>query len=382
MHKYTKIGILGGGQLGKMLIQEGISYPIEFYVLDPDKDCPCSEICKNFSCGSFNDFESVVNFGKDLDVVTIEIENVNTAALFELKKLGVKVFPEPHVIELIKDKSLQKDFYKKNNFISSEFVCLENPSIETKPPFEFPFFLKMRTGGYDGKGVKKIYNQNDYNHSFSVASIAEKDIKPKKEIAVIVARNSLGEIKSFPSVESVFVKEKHLVDYLNCPAHISESKELEGQQIAKNVIEALKMTGILAVEFFIDDNENIWINEIAPRPHNSGHQSIEANITSQYEQLIRCLLGLPLGYTDILFDSAMVNLLGQENYQGEVVYQGLEKVLSQKNIFLHLYGKKTTKPYRKMGHVTIIGNSKDEISQKVEFVKENLKVISIKKVEN
>ncbi|MFN5795233.1 MAG: ATP-grasp domain-containing protein, partial [Bacteroidota bacterium] len=277
---------------------------------------------------------------------------------------------------------LQKDFYKKNNFNSSEFVYLENPSIETNPPFEFPFFLKMRTGGYDGKGVKKIHNQKDYNHSFSVASIAEEDIKPIKEIAVIVARNSLGEIKSFPSVESVFVPEIHLVDYLNCPANISKSKEIEAQEIAKNIIEALEMTGILAVEFFIDDQENIWINEIAPRPHNSGHQSIEAITTSQYEQLIRCLLGLPLGDTDILFNSAMVNLLGQENYRGEVVYQGLEKVLSQKNMFLHLYGKKTTAPNRKMGHVTIIGNSRGEISKKVEFVKANLKVISIKKVEN
>jgi 5-(carboxyamino)imidazole ribonucleotide synthase len=382
MHKHTKIGVLGGGQLGKMLIQEGINFPIEFHVLDPDKDCPCSEICKNFSCGSFNDFESVVNFGKVLDVVTIEIENVNTAALFELKKLGVKVFPEPHVIELIKDKGLQKDFYAKNNFRSSEFVYIENPSEELNSPFEFPFFLKMRTGGYDGKGVKKIYNQKDLNNSYKVASIAEKDIKPIKELAVIVARNSIGEIKSFPSVESIFVPEIHLVDYLNCPANISKSKELEAQQIAKSIIEALEMTGILAVEFFIDNNENIWINEIAPRPHNSGHQSIEANTTSQYEQLVRCLLSLPLGETDILFNSAMVNLLGHENYQGDVAYQGLEKVLSQKNVFLHLYGKKTTKPYRKMGHVTIVGNSKDEISEKVEFIKANLKVFSIKKVEN
>jgi 5-(carboxyamino)imidazole ribonucleotide synthase len=382
MYTYKKIGILGGGQLGKMLIQEGINYPIEFFVLDPDKECPCAEICKNFTLGSFNDYESVINFGKSLDVVTIEIENVNTSALFELKKLGVKVFPEPEAIELIKDKGSQKEFYKKNKLKSSDFVYLNNPSIEVSAPFEFPFFLKMRTGGYDGKGVKKINKPSDLRNSFDVPSIAEKDVEPTKEIAVIVARNNAGQIKTFPSVESVFVPAVHLVDYLNCPSSISEEKEREAQEIAKKIIDSLGMTGILAVEFFIDSKNEIWINEIAPRPHNSGHQSIEANITSQYEQLIRCLLNLPLGETDVLFNSAMVNILGDANFEGEVVYHGLEKVLSQKNIFLHLYGKKVSKPYRKMGHVTILGNTKKEIAHKVELVKNNLMSKSFNKLEN
>jgi 5-(carboxyamino)imidazole ribonucleotide synthase len=382
MYTYKKIGILGGGQLGKMLIQEGINYPIEFFVLDPDKECPCAEICKNFTLGSFNDYESVINFGKSLDIVTIEIENVNTSALFELKKLGVKVFPEPEAIELIKDKGSQKEFYKKNNLKTSDFVYLNNPSLEVSAPFEFPFFLKMRTGGYDGKGVNKINNPSDLRNSFDVPSIAEKDVEPTKEIAVIVARNNAGQIKTFPSVESVFVPAVHLVDYLNCPSSISEEKEKEAQEIAKKIVESLGMTGILAIEFFIDSKNEIWINEIAPRPHNSGHQSIEANITSQYEQLIRCLLNLPLGETDVLFNSAMVNILGDANFEGEVVYNGLEKVLSQKNIFLHLYGKKISKPYRKMGHVTILGNTKEEIAHKVELVKNNLISKSFNKLEN
>ena len=382
MNTHKKIGILGGGQLGKMLIQEGINFPIEFFVLDPDDNCPCSFICKNFTKGNFNDYQTVIEFGKNLDIVTIEIENVNTAALYELKNIGVKVFPEPEAIEIIKDKGKQKEFYKNNGIKSSDFVYISNPSLEEFPPFEFPFFLKMRTGGYDGKGVKKIYDLNDLKKSFEVESIAEKNINPTKEIAVIVARNSSGQTKSFPSVESVFIPNFHLVDYLNCPADIDTSIEQEAQQIAKKLIEQLDMTGILAVEFFIDNYNNLWVNEIAPRPHNSGHQSIEANVTSQYEQLIRCLLNLPLGETNVLFSSAMVNILGAENNNGEVVYTGLEKVLSEKNIFIHLYGKKTTSPYRKMGHVTIIGEKDFEIAEKVKFVKENLKVESIKKVEN
>lgn len=369
-----KLGILGGGQLGRMLIQEAINLNINVSVIDPDAEAPCKNIVHKFVQGSITDYETVLNFGRGLDLITIEIENVNTDALEQLEKEGVKVFPQPHIIRLIQDKRSQKQFYKSNNIPTSDFELI-NHKVELENHINFlPAFLKLGKAGYDGKGVLLLQTQADFAKAFDAPSLIEKKVDFEKEISVIVARNVDGEISVFPVIELVFNPNYNLVDYLFAPALISKEIENKAIEIAKNIIGKLKMVGLLAVEMFITKSGEVLVNEIAPRPHNSGHHTIEANITSQYAQHLRAILNLPLGSTNTRAKAAMVNLLGEDGFNGIAKYEGLEEIMKTDGIFPHLYGKKFTKPSRKMGHITIIDNDDVKLQDKIKFVRKTIKV--------
>jgi 5-(carboxyamino)imidazole ribonucleotide synthase len=370
-----KLGILGGGQLGRMLIQSGIDYNIPFSVLDPDAHAPCSTLVE-FHHGKLTDFDTVMHFGLSCDIITIEIENVNTAALKELAKRGKKVFPQPEVIELIQDKRSQKIFYRDCDIPTAEFILVENSNDVRKREDYLPAVNKIGREGYDGRGVQILKSRADLDKAFDAPGLVERLIDFDKEISVIVARNAHGDIKSFPPVEMVFHPEQNLVEYLFAPAEISKRVEGEADQIARKIIHELNMVGLLAVEMFVTKDGNVLVNEIAPRPHNSGHQTIEANITSQYEQHLRAILGLPLGDTSLILPSAMVNLLGEPGYTGPAVYRGFEEVVKLPGVHVHLYGKQITKPFRKMGHVTIVDADITDLKHKANFVKQTLKVIS------
>lgn len=370
------IGILGGGQLGRMLIQAAIDLDLNIHILDPDPDAPCLHWCRKFTQGHFTDYETVLAFGETVDILTIEIENVNIEALKKLRDMGKKVYPQPEVIELIQDKRTQKEFYKKNNIPTADFVLTENSQHALEFESFLPAFHKLGKGGYDGKGVKPILNKKDLLAAFDEPSLLEKRVEYEKEISVIVARNEKGEITTFPVVEMVFDPVYNLVDYLISPAQISEKQAEKAAGVAKQIAKALGIVGILAVEMFLTKEGQILVNEIAPRPHNSGHQTIKANVTSQYEQHWRAILGLPLGNTDVHKLSAMVNILGTEGYQGRAVYVGLQEVLKQDGVHIHLYGKKRTKPSRKMGHIIIMDDDLASLQKKVKFAKETIQVIA------
>lgn len=370
-----RIGVLGGGQLGRMLIQSAIDFNIHFSVLDPDGNAPCSKI-SDFTSGKLTDFDTVVAFGNHLDLITIEIENVSVAALKELVKQGKQVYPQPEVIELIQDKRTQKEFYRQNHFPTAEFV-LTGTKEDVKNNKNFlPAVNKLGKEGYDGRGVQILQSESDLDKAFDKPSLLEKLIDFEKEISVIVARNASGDVVCYPAVEMVFHPEANLVEYLFSPAQVSDTIAKKAEALARGIIEKLNMVGLLAVEMFVTKNGDVLVNEIAPRPHNSGHQTIEANITSQYEQHLRAILNWPLGSTDMIMSSAMVNLLGEDGYAGEAKYQGMLEVLSQRGVHVHLYGKKTTKPFRKMGHVTIVDADIENLKKKATFVKQTLKVIT------
>ena len=373
-----KIGILGGGQLGKMLIQSALDLDLHISVLDNDQDCPCKPIANNFVLGDISDFQTVYDFGKYLDLITIEIENVNVEALKKLQAEGKKVFPQPHIVENIKNKCTQKQFFKDNNIPTSDFI-LVNGKDDIKENIDFlPAVNKIGVGGYDGRGVQTIRTSSDIEKGFNAAGILEKFIDFEKELAVIVARNSDGEIKAFPVVEMVFHPVANLVEYLFSPAAISIEIAEKANKIAVKTIEAYGLVGLLAVEMFLTKEGEIIVNEVAPRPHNSGHHTQKANLISQYDQHWRAILNLPLGDTSDISMAAMVNILGEENHEGKAQIIGLEKILSQKNIFPFFYGKKKTKPFRKMGHVSILADNFESLKEKVNFVQENLIVISKK----
>jgi 5-(carboxyamino)imidazole ribonucleotide synthase len=368
-----KLGILGGGQLGRMLIQSGIDWNITFSVLDPDSSAPCKSIAE-FKSGKLTDHQAVIDFGQQCDLITIEIENVSVSALKELAKQGKKVFPQPEVIELIQDKRQQKLFYKENNIPTADFVLTENRQEVISNKSFLPAVNKLGREGYDGRGVQILRSEKDLEKAFDAPGLLEKLIDFEKEISVIVARNENGEVRTFPAVEMVFHPEANLVEYLFSPANISKSVAEEADRIAKKIVTDLKMIGLLAVEMFVTRDQKVLVNEIAPRPHNSGHQTIEANVTSQYQQHLRAILNLPLGDTSILRPSAMVNVLGEEGFSGLAKYNGLEEVLSQPGVYVHMYGKKLTKPFRKMGHVTIVDDDVENLKKKTNFVKQTLKV--------
>ncbi len=370
------IGLLGGGQLGRMLIQNAINLNLSISVLDPDKNAPCRHLVKKFTTGSLTDYDTVYDFGKDKDLITIEIENVNIDALKALEKEGKKVFPQPHIIEMIQDKGSQKMFYQRNNIPSPDFFLVENKSQIQKYADYFPFFQKLRRGGYDGKGVSKLVNPHHLDKAFDAPSVLERLVDFEKELAVIVARSESGEIKCFPVVECEFNPEANLVEFLFSPANIKKSIEKEAVQLAATVAEKLGIVGLLAVELFLTKDGKVLVNEIAPRPHNSGHHTIEANITSQFEQHLRAILNLPLGDTAITKAGVMVNLLGDFGYDGEAKYMGLEDVLKFSGVYIHLYGKATTKPFRKMGHATIVDDDILKAKQKARMVKNTLKIIA------
>jgi 5-(carboxyamino)imidazole ribonucleotide synthase len=350
-----KLGVLGGGQLGRMLIQEAINLDIEIHCLDQDEHAPCSKIAHGFTKGAITDKDTVLEFARDFDLLTVEIENVSIEALFELEANGKSVYPQPRVLELIKDKGKQKVFYQMHNIPTPGFKLWEGSS-DAEPPLNFPFVQKLRVGGYDGKGVKVIRNSADWAMRFTEPSVIEELIPFEKELSVIVARNADGEIKSFGAVECEFNSEANLVEFQFSPAAISEAIELKAQSIAQD--------------------GTLLVNEIAPRPHNSGHHTIECCYTSQFEQHLRAILNLPLGDTSLIVPGAMLNVLGEKGYEGPAVYEGLDEVLAIPGVYVHLYGKENTKPFRKMGHVTVLGEQLEEIKTKVAMVKQTLKCVS------
>ena len=377
-----KLGIIAGGQLGKMLIQEASKWDLVTYVLDNDVNCPARSIASYYIKGSNIDFDSVYQFGKMVDILTFEIENVNIEALKKLKSEGLKIVPEPEILELIQDKGLQKEFYKNNGIPTSAFKIYESKATILKGidkgEINLPFVQKLTKGGYDGHGVAVINSKNDLIKILSGVSVIEEKVEIEKEISVIVARNRKGEIKSFPVVEMYFDPIANLVDELICPALITVEQSEKAVNLASEIIELLNMEGLLAVEFFIDSKGEVIVNEVAPRPHNSGHHTIESIITSQFEQHLRAVLNLPLGSTKIKLPSVMINILGADGYEGPVIYEGLSESLAIDGVKIHLYGKKITKPNRKMGHVTIMSSSINCALKKAEKVKQLISVKSWK----
>jgi 5-(carboxyamino)imidazole ribonucleotide synthase len=371
-----KLGILGGGQLGRMLIQQAINYNVTVKVLDPDREAPCRKLCDEFTIGSLSDYETVYNFGKNVDMITIEIEKVNVDALAQLEKEGVMVYPQSRIIRLIQDKGLQKQFFKENGIPTADFQIISSPQQLQQSFIPFPYIQKLRKDGYDGKGVYKVADESYLPGAFKEPSLIEKWIDFEKEIAVIVARNENGEVSTFPLVEMEFNPQANLVEFLISPSTLPFEVLERAEQVAKKIAESLKIVGILAVEMFLDKHGKILVNELAPRPHNSGHQTIEGNVVSQFEQHLRAIFNQPLGDTACLNNAIMVNILGEVGYEGPAIYQGIEKILKIPGVYVHLYGKALTKPFRKMGHVTIVDSDREKAIEKARLVQRTLKVIS------
>ncbi|MCA1762689.1 MAG: 5-(carboxyamino)imidazole ribonucleotide synthase [Flavobacteriales bacterium] len=369
-----KLGVLGGGQLGRMLLQEAVNTDIKLSALDPDASAPCHQIVHEFKHGSFKDAATVVEFGKDKDVVTVEIEHVSIEGLKELEKQGVKVFPQPDLLAIVQDKGLQKEFYQKHDIPTAPFKLVKDKAELLENIDLLPVAQKMRTGGYDGRGVSILKSEADLDKAFDVPSVLESFVPFEKELSVIAARNEAGEIVTFPAVELDFNPDANLVELLFAPAKISKETEEKASAVARKTIEAFGLVGLLAVELFLTKDGDILVNEVAPRPHNSGHHTIEANITSQYAQHLRAILNLPLGSTDLIRPAAMVNLLGAPGHEGSAVYEGLEEIMAIPGVYVHIYGKAVTKPFRKMGHVTITADSADEAREKAMKVKSIIQV--------
>ncbi|MEZ4787349.1 MAG: 5-(carboxyamino)imidazole ribonucleotide synthase [Flavobacterium haoranii] len=375
-----KLGILGGGQLGKMLLNETRKFDVQTLVIDPSEEAPSRFGCNTFYRGSIVDYDTVYQFGQMVDVLTIEIENVNLDALDALEAEGKKIFPSPKTIRLIQNKGKQKDFYVKNNIPTSKhlrFVGLDDLKESlAKDEIEFPFVWKSATGGYDGNGVKICRSTLDLVNLPDVECIAEDMVPFKNELAVIVTRGESGEVKTYPVVEMEFHPEANQVEYVICPARIDEKVAQKAQEVALKVSEAFQHVGLLAVEMFQTEDDEILVNEVAPRPHNSGHYSIEASYTSQFENHIRAILNLPLGNTDSKVAGIMVNLVGEEGFNGQVVYENIEKIMAIDGVTPHIYGKRETRPFRKMGHVTIVNENMTEARRIAEEVKNSIRVIS------
>lgn len=356
-----KIGILGGGQLGRMLLQAAANYPVETYVLENDDECPAAHLCHHFTNGDIRDFESVYQFGKGLDAITIEIENVNIDALEQLQAEGVKVYPHPNVLRTIKNKILQKQYYTDNQIPTAAFVITQNSSELQQHENFLPAVHKIAEGGYDGKGVQLIPTKEELPNGFDAPSVLEKMADIKKEIAQMVAINEKGETAFYPPVEMLFNPSLNLLDFQLCPADLDQKTLWRIEAIALAVARNFKSPGLFAVEMFVEKSGNILVNETAPRVHNSGHHTIEAHYCSQFDMLWRIMLGYPLGNTKAIMSSIMINIVGSNEHNGPVQYEGLSDVLKIENAFIHLYGKKFTKPGRKMGHVTILSNEKQEL---------------------
>jgi 5-(carboxyamino)imidazole ribonucleotide synthase len=377
-----KLGILGGGQLGKMLLFDTRKFDIQTYVLDPSEEAPCKIACNYFFQGDLMDFETVYNFGKLVNVLTFEIELVNLEALEKLENEGVKVYPSPKTLKLIQNKGIQKTFYINNNIPtapSKTFKNLKSLVVEiVESKLEMPFVWKCTEFGYDGNGVKIIRTLQDVENLPNVECIAEEMVEFKNELAVIVCRNPSGEIKTYPVVEMEFHPEANQVEYVICPARIDDKVAQKARAIALDVSEKFNHVGLLAVEMFQTHDDEILVNEVAPRPHNSGHYSIEASYTSQFENHLRAILDLPLGNTDSKVAGIMVNLVGEDGFSGDVVYENIEKILGWDGVTPHIYGKKQTRPFRKMGHVTIVNEDINEARRIAEDVKNTIRVISSK----
>lgn len=373
-----KLGILGGGQLGKMLCQAASSWDVNTHVLDPDPEAAASGVATNFVHGSFRDYETVISFAKGLDMITIEIEGVNIEAIEEIESWGVPVLPQPACLRIIRDKGLQKQFYADHRLPTAPFRLFENAqevmAAVTSGDISLPFVQKTRLSGYDGQGVLIMKDTSDLEKLFDAPSLVEDFVAEALEIAVIVSRNAAGEMACFPAVEMVFNAEANLVELLLSPARIASELSEEAAAIAIRTAETLNINGLLAVEFFVDQQGNLLINEVAPRPHNSGHHTIESTITSQYEQHLRAIFGYHPGSTQIKMPAVMVNILGSKGYSGPALYKGLNEVLEVEGVKLHIYGKKQTRPYRKMGHATILAATSEKALEKAAFVLKTLRV--------
>lgn len=369
-----KAGVLGGGQLGRMLLQAAANYPVETFVMENDAGCPAAHLCHHFIKGDIKSYDDVYRFGKDLDAITIEIESVNVEALEQLEKEGVRVYPRPEALSIIKNKILQKQFYKELEIPTSEFIITQHFNDIANYPGMFPAIHKIALGGYDGRGVIVLNTKEDFVLGFEEPAVLEKKIDIDKEISIIAASDG-SEIVIYPAVEMIFHPSLNLLDYQLSPAELTQNTLWKLEAIATRVVKGLNSPGIFAVEMFIDKKHNIWVNETAPRVHNSGHHTIEASYSSQFDMLWRIMLGYPLGNTQSLLPAALVNIVGEANSTGPANYLGLENILRMENVFVHLYGKKETKPGRKMGHVTILGKERQELVHTAHKIKQNLKVI-------
>ncbi len=378
---HHKIGILGAGQLGKMLFQAGSILNMDITLMDMSEDNPGAQICRSFYKGDITSYQDVLEFGKSMDIITIEIEKVNTEALLKLQELGKKIYPQPKIVALIQDKGTQKEFYQKHDLPSSRFKVYKNQTelladIENGV-WSFPFIQKARKGGYDGRGVMSIDSEKQLvKNGFKEFFLVEEKISINKEIAVITCQNVKGDIVVYDPVEMIFDNVNNILDSQQCPADITLAQKNEIERIATNLSKELGIIGLLAIEFFIDNDGAILINEVAPRPHNSGHHTIESALCSQYENHLRAISDLPLGSTELLKPSILINLLGEEEQQGEAHIMGLSETLKLKGVYPHIYGKHMTKPSRKMGHVTILADSLDDAKKQQVLVKKHLKVIA------
>jgi 5-(carboxyamino)imidazole ribonucleotide synthase len=371
-----KVGILGGGQLGRMLLQAAANYPVEVQVMEKDPDCPAAHLCHRFVQGDIRAAEEVYRFGRGLNALTIEIESVNEEALERLENEGVKIYPRPSALRIIKNKIKQKQFYKEHEIPSAAFLVTENlADLRTKGDF-VPAVHKIAAGGYDGRGVRVIQNPGELNTGFDAPAILEKIIPIQKEISLIIAINETGETALYPAVDMIFDPYLHVLDYQLSPADLPKEMLWRIEAIAMKAAKAFKSPGIFAVELFIDSKNEVYINETAPRVHNSGHHTIEGNFCSQFDMLWRVILGYPLGNTKAIHPSAMVNLLGGAGFQGDAIYEGLDEVLKMDNAFVHLYGKKQTREGRKMGHVTLLSKERSDLPHSAHKIKQILKVNS------
>ncbi|MBO9566204.1 MAG: 5-(carboxyamino)imidazole ribonucleotide synthase [Niastella sp.] len=371
-----KVGILGGGQLGRMLLQAAANYPVETYVMENDPACPAAHLCHHFTKGDIQSFDDVYNFGKGLDALTIEIEAVNEDALEKLEQEGVKIYPKPSALRTIKNKILQKQFYKEQQIPTAPFVITQNKAeLQAQADF-LPAVHKVGVGGYDGRGVQVIKTRDQLDKGFDAPSVLEKMVTIHKEIAMIVAINAKGETALYPAVDMVFDPSLNLLDYQISPADIPDKTLWKVEAMALAVVKGLKSPGLFAVELFVDKQGDVFVNETAPRVHNSGHHTIEANYSSQFDMLWRIMLDYPLGNPDHIVPAAIVNLLGADGHSGEAKYDGLQEILQMDNVFVHIYGKKQTKPGRKMGHITIVSKDKTDLTYKAHRIKNVLKVIA------
>ena len=371
-----KVGILGGGQLGRMLLQQAVNYCVETWVLENDAHCPAAHLCHHFVVGDIKDYDTVLAFGRNVDRLTIEIESVNVDALEQLEKEGKQVVPSSAVLRMIKNKITQKQFYKEHEIPSPEFVVTQNLAELMHHQMFLPAVHKIGEGGYDGRGVQVINTSNDLQKGFDAPGVLEKKVEIAKEIAIMVAVNAMGQTAIYPPVDMMVDPYKNQLDYQVCPAEIQEKIVWKIEAIAIRLVQAFKSPGLFAVEMLIDRSGEVWVNETAPRVHNSGHHTIEAHYCSQYDMLWRILLDYPLGNPDAIMASSLVNLTGAENFSGKAIYEGLNEVLKMENTFVHLYGKTDTKPGRKMGHVTILAKDRQELSYRAHKVKEAMKVRS------
>ena len=371
-----KVGILGGGQLGRMLLQAAANYPVETHVLENDDECPAAHLCRFFIKGDIRDFDTVYRFGKNLDALTIEIENVNIDALEKLQNEGVKIFPKPSVLRIIKNKVKQKQFYLEHGIPTAEFAILQSNSEINQWEALLPAVQKLAEGGYDGRGVQVIEDPSFSHLGFNEHSVLEKKIRINKEIAMIIAIDQNGKTAFYPPVEMVFNKDLNQLDYQLCPADIPQPVLWKIEAIAVSLVRHLDSPGLFAVELFVDRDNEVFVNETAPRVHNSGHHTIEAHYSSQFDMLWRIILGYPIGNTKQIMPSVMVNIIGTEGHSGEPVYNGLEEVLKIDNAFIHIYGKLHTKPGRKMGHITILSSEKQDLVHKANKIKQTLSVVS------